>query len=341
MGDDKSKALKFVKPTAEEMAAARAILSSADPKQKRSIQNSMAAFLKSNIAVDGNQVALDSRGDVRCEYIEKYLVYQHRKKASVAKTTSESSNVRQTHSDYVHWSFEQMEKEIGAKKAKHWVESNLLKWRPDRVTGNTEIEFREYMIPIDWTRNTDEDAEKLSIQGEAQASDADFENLKSMRAAASAGTPAAAVAGAPATSVAGAPAAASVVVKQEPLDAMTLKQQKEKESADKVQAFLRNPDVICRNLQDMTLEAQKLYARANKAEFGQDFAAKLLKHQTKLKAVVGAVEKVVLGYAPALAEVPKLLKTVDVLTELHEKVQEYAIKNEISIQPEKRRKTKK
>ena len=74
--------LATVLPSDDELAAARAILASADAKTMRSKKACMKTFARANEDED----AITSAGDQQKAYLEKYLVHIQRMKKSTTKT---------------------------------------------------------------------------------------------------------------------------------------------------------------------------------------------------------------------------------------------------------------
>ena len=69
-----------------------------------------------------------------------------------------------------------------AHQVQHWLDSNLLKWRPDRVTGSSLPQHREYVVPHRWSKESD--TQKDGIVGTATRDDlttADLANIDEMK----------------------------------------------------------------------------------------------------------------------------------------------------------------
>lgn len=332
--NEKGESLKFLKPTADELAAARTILATADQKQKKSQMACMSAYLKLNSDVPGNKEASDTRGQTRQQYLEKYMVYQMRRKPGVATSTQLATTRTEATTDVYHWSKFQLEKEMGVTKATAWISSGKLDHHPDRLTGLDDEENREYEIKHSWTRKQSRDDDTLAIRAENTATDEDIANLKSTRLP---------VAASGSSGDAVKTELGAVVVKTEPgAEAEKLARLNAEQARSEVAKFMNEPQIVCRKLQDMNLTIQRMYSQAAAALYGKEFAEDLLKFQRKLKVMIGTTEKIVLGYQPDISQVPKLLKQIGMLEDQHEKFLSHGERLGIGIEPKskKRRTTK-
>ena len=117
--------LTSLKPTDQEIADAKAILDKASEKDRKSRMSSMVSFLKAN----PDPQATSSRGEVRQEFLMKFMVHQLRSK-DAAKRITTGHTVSRTEAAgclFTWMSKETMDKKPGEFKAKHWRESGKLK----------------------------------------------------------------------------------------------------------------------------------------------------------------------------------------------------------------------
>ena len=164
--------LASVKPTDEEKAEAKKFIATA--KAKASKMGSMVYWLKceKQAGDDEADVALSSRGEIRSQYLEAYLVHMLRQKAGKVTVTKVAENLNEEFTDTVPMSLEIMDRELGADKAEHWRSSGQLKFQADSVTGSTDPKFVEWLVPKTWLRKVDRDGLKHHVANEAEA-DAD------------------------------------------------------------------------------------------------------------------------------------------------------------------------
>ena len=76
--------LSGVVPTAEEIEYAKKVLAEADDKKLKSLKGSMAHFLKEN----PDAIKTGDRGEVRADFLSKFLVHQLRCKNAKKETVS-------------------------------------------------------------------------------------------------------------------------------------------------------------------------------------------------------------------------------------------------------------
>lgn len=324
----KPEGLKFVKPSAEELDAARKILAGSDQKKQRSMQNSMAAFLKTNPTPDNNDIST-MRGSARAEYLVKYLVFQNRKKTGTTNASESREHEEATLVDHHMWSKFQLIKAIGKKKAVGWLKSGKLTPYPDRITGSMDENCCEYKIPFAWTRSADRDKNSLTVSGESATTEDDLKNLVSMSIENQPDG------GEPMKQ----PSNVKVKIEHEP-SAAELQHRQEQADTD---AFLKAPHELCRDLQQLSLATNQMVVPAKEKQYGTEFAEDLLSHQKKLKSNISAIEKIVLGATPARSEIPRLLRGIEKLKTKHDELLSFADKLGISCEggPRKKRKINK
>ena len=175
--------ISAVKPTAEELAAAKAVLAETDGKAFKSKMASMVNFRRAN----PDDTVEQSRGEERKEFLAKYLVHQFRmKNATKTETNKMTTSSNQEKMMELHWwSAEKMDQEMGPKKAKHWRDSKRLRWRPDSVTGSTLDDFKEWGVPQDWERLAEADFNAMELIVDAEANEESFATYASAKTFAS------------------------------------------------------------------------------------------------------------------------------------------------------------
>ena len=116
--------LKNVGPSAEELAAAKKILSAANEKEKRAKMASMSAFLSKN--PDPN--ISESRGEARQRWLLQFLILQMRAKGGQKKHSSrqEGINEKKKVRDHFWWSREKMVMMLGQNKVMFLVSFVIL-----------------------------------------------------------------------------------------------------------------------------------------------------------------------------------------------------------------------
>jgi hypothetical protein len=168
--------LANMKPTADELAAARAVLEKMDAKGKRSKMECMTYWLKTNPDTEVSE----SRGDKRKQYLESFLVHQSRQKQ--AKSSIRNDHVVSTATSFKNemfwWSKFKMDAEMGSVKATAWRESGKLKVRADPLTGSMEEELKEYAVPVDWESRAWDEVVSANVQTVADADEKDIADFK-------------------------------------------------------------------------------------------------------------------------------------------------------------------
>ena len=135
-------ALNKIQPTAEEIERALALIngkSEEDKKKKKSLNNSMMAWLDKTKIADNKEVA-DSKGKEREEWMVKFFAFQARekdpnKKVETARTVSTEKTKLV---DVFEWGMEKMNKELGPQRAQSLRDSGKIKWKACPHTGSEE-----------------------------------------------------------------------------------------------------------------------------------------------------------------------------------------------------------
>ena len=135
-------ALNKIQPTAEEIERALSLIngkSEEDKKRKKSLNNSMMAWLDKTKIAD-NKEAAASKGKEREEWMVKFFAFQARekdpnKKVETARTVSTEKTKLV---DVFEWGMEKMNKELGPQRAQSLRDSGKIKWKACPHTGSEE-----------------------------------------------------------------------------------------------------------------------------------------------------------------------------------------------------------
>ena len=158
-----------IRPSDDEIKAAKLILNNSTSAAKRSKMACMTAWLKRNADGAGNDAALGSRGQTREDYLLKYLVSVNRKQNATSSTIAEqsSSSSKTNNMDFYYWNKFVMDRELGAKVGEVWRKSGKLRWEPCPVTGDESEDLKVWACPQRWVNNKEEAAKSMRVQGNA------------------------------------------------------------------------------------------------------------------------------------------------------------------------------
>ena len=322
---------KFV-PSAEELEQARQILSGATPKIGRSKTASMVAFVKAQgeAGADDSDEILATRGKDRQEYVARYLAFMSRKKGTVATTVSSEAHTSRSSAvvQYHRWSKHEMQQKIGFTKAKGWIESGKLPYEPDRITGDSSPECREYLVPITWTEGVQRQENMLQCKGENATTDEDIKNLHSLRTSGDPGTASPEDTG----------AAQGANTAKDPSDAKQNSGEQQNSGdgvqvkledpvAEKIKSFLQDPLPEKLKLQAMEVDCDRILPVAKKKAMLENFCIALEKHQDHLRKMLKAITRVVSGADVKKAGMPKLMHALDQLHKAHGNLIKFAESN--------------
>jgi hypothetical protein len=293
------------KPSAEEMAGALAILAKAKPQETRSKMASMVQWLKAQPDKD----VMESRGEVRQEYLAKFMVHQMRSKGGAKKvvTTHNVEIKDKSGTKWVWMSRETMDVKLGAKKGQHWRESGQLKVRDDLMTGSKDPDLIEYRVPKNFQEITDEDLKALCVAGEQEATE---ESLALVASASHCLGPASTVSG----------DKVETKVKAE--------QESECDKLDKKIKYLEdNPRLVYDEFTTMSVVAKEIKKNSEKEASKMIYAGALIqdvdKHIVQVIKLMRMLEKL-LHTAPLKTEIPKLINALEVARTEHVKIVEWS-----------------
>ena len=313
--------LKDVVPTQSEIEAARKILQGADIKAQKSHMACMAAYAKRT----GQDDAVNSRGEDRATYLERYLVAQLRKKGHVGRTT----NVKEVETDQsnitdVKWmAMEEMDTTFGKLKGATFRESGKLKTRPDEITGSTEPHMLEYEIPRNWFRKQESERDKMSISSDAAVGKDDMEHLQSLQHNATQQCE----------------QSIDVHVKSEQLS-------HDEDMAERVSTFMNNKRAealkVMSRLNDYMIEMKVLIPMAADTRYCAELCNDAKNQNNKLKKAMAMAEKIFAEAPLNVADgVPKFLLLIDGLAKDQEGMLKWASKFGLSVGLEQKTKRRK
>ena len=169
-------------PSGTEIARATEIVAQASKSKKKSMNNAMLQYVRSNDGAADQSSISDSRGDTRENYILKYLALQVAKTAGRLRSGSTQEFATEKTQRITPMYLFQMEKEFGKDVVKTWIDSKKLddKWQADEVTGSTEPHMRLYQIPTSWLDKRDKKTDHLELTGDRGATKEDLANFESM-----------------------------------------------------------------------------------------------------------------------------------------------------------------
>ena len=174
-----SQSLSSVAFTEEEIKEAKETLKQMNPKETTSRMASMVYFMK-QVSDETGQA---SRGDLRQEYLVKFVAHQMKtkKKTGTQENSSTVENLKQKGKKWFRWSKEKMQKELGPKKCEAWIDCNLLPTRACPLTKATSEFLIEYAVPFEWESIQMSDLEKWKITVETTADEKDKELMDIFR----------------------------------------------------------------------------------------------------------------------------------------------------------------
>ena len=172
--------LKGTKPSAEEVAIARATLSQGDPKKVLKSKMQCLVDWARKQGDEGKLVlASDPQSDLRRTYLEEYLVLMARnKEAQKVKVLQKvTTNSKKNKSTQRKLNREQMDKELGAVAGPLIRESGKLTWEACPYTGSTCEKLRVYIIDESVVIKINEDANHHKVNLSSAASEEDLAAL--------------------------------------------------------------------------------------------------------------------------------------------------------------------
>ena len=220
-------------------------------------------------------------------------------------------------------------KELGERKATHWISAKKLAWRPDSVTGSLEADLIEHAVPQDWQQMTDAELTDFKIRVENDLTDADAQAAVSMMEQNKE------TADNEQQSEGGSSNNLVPVIKQEQLSA---KDQAKKEAESAWQEFQANKRIKLSDFQTMEIHARVLLNQLMKEQYSEALQGDIRKHANRLAGVTKILSRAMLEDMKA-AEFPRLQKVMAMLTKADRTFHMHATRFGIKLQSTKRRRT--
>ena len=311
--DMKAEGINTYKPTAEELAAARAILSACDSKKKHSQMQSMSNWLKRNPQGEGNGDASSSRGDQRTDYLCKYMAWQLRKHSGQTMHEEKASETS-SHAHKVEPKTEfQLRKEFGDVMFDYWRKSGKLRAAPNRITGSMEEEVCEWLVDQHEYVKKHEHQNSTGISSTAESQKEDYENVsglqldlsdifvKTTTQQAGGGEQQGGVQGEEGSGSDG--QAGGAQVKKEPTEKPDEREQEARE-------FLATPSLMLTKMQQASTTIKVMCAQCADIEFSETFRAELEAVAQKLDRTTKIISRICMGSQVLAGRVPKLLASL-------------------------------
>jgi hypothetical protein len=136
---------------------------------QKKAQANMAYYFKAN---GSTNMTKGVRGSLRTEWFTQYMILKAREKNGTLTSKTEKTFATNTTklTTKAHMCMFQLEKEVGPVKAKKWIASGKMQWRPDQVTGDDDEEMREYEVAFDGEKFSEEETQKMMLQSECDES---------------------------------------------------------------------------------------------------------------------------------------------------------------------------
>ena len=297
-------------PSEQDLERARLILGQCDEKAVKSKMSAMVGFLKRNGEGEGNIDIEASRGETRREYLLRYMTFQI--EAGVAATTHTKTADDTTKKNLTkNWSTEfEMRRDYGDRRVEHWFVHKALRSRPDRYTGSTEPEFLEWQLKEDTFSETQAWSQGTRIEVANNMKEGDLQNVDSLCPLEEIYPSDAGRAGS---------SSDKVVVKKEPgideepiVDPQVKEPESKPEKKDdpiqvEIAAFMKEPGCKLKELQNASSQTKAMYAKAQHADFGENFMETCKRLSSKLDSKIRLVEKITIGERPNPDLLPRLL----------------------------------
>ena len=244
---------------------------------------------------------------------------EENKKNLHQKEGYQSSTKKMT--DVHEWSSEQMGTNMGAKRAQSLRESGKLpKPTACPFTGSTEDHMVIWLVPVNWSRMTEEDWNSLNIEGEGNPVNAEeLQNIRSSMASSSDG-----------------PVSDLFKVKTEPISEEEKAAKELQELDERIAKFVANRVPILKKFQDYELSAKTWQANVKEQEksedpeeketyeYSEEFRTSLEGHVKAAKALTATLLRISTAKIKDTKDVPKILKQLDRAEATHLKLERWA-----------------
>ena len=264
---------------------------------------------------DGNDEIIASRGADRDNYILKHLSMMLRKTNGTLTTKESHSETQVKKKKLRRLTKYQLETEFGLEKAAYWI-PHLTPF-PDRVTGSTDEQHREYELPEHIVLDTSTHGRHTEIDAKQEAKVSDLGNLAALaedmqqqglmtdqelankdKAASSGG---------------------NTEEAQGDVDGMPpIKQEKKEEGGsadDKTKEFLANPSVHLTAMQSASTILKQIAVACATVKFAESFVEATKEMAAKCDRTAKIIDRVVAGASPNKSILPKLINNIAVLTQ--------------------------
>jgi hypothetical protein len=161
-----------IQPTADELAVAKKHVASLNPQQLKSKRVSLLHFLKHQ--PDGGKDCYED-GKLKPDALDLFHVHVMRCTATQKTQVSSKEKIRKTSlKNKLDWfAWEQMDRELGAKKGVIWRKCGILPTRPCPVTKSRDEDVVQYGCPRDWEEYSDDMLKKLKQDVEMELQEDD------------------------------------------------------------------------------------------------------------------------------------------------------------------------
>ena len=253
-------------------------------------------------------------------YLQKYLAFQARKSSGHVIHLMQAEEKKQKEDKIVPRTRYELEQQYGLETVKHWIDDTKSlenNWRPNRVSGSSLPQFREYLLNDDTLSTLSGFSNKSQISAEAASKADDMGNILALKEGLDANFH-----GATASSSTEPPGAdlpgrqdgqerndeEKVIVKTEP--------QEEGQAADTadtqgIEQFLAKPAVKLNELQQASTVLKVMIEQCDKVRFAEGFKSELIKVNGKVEKAVKIMSKICMGEKPIQDKVPKLLSVMN------------------------------
>ena len=262
---------------------------------------------------------------MRMDYLQKYLAFQARKNNGHAVHAMMAEEKKLKEDKVVPRTRYQLEQEYGLEMVKHWIDDTKSledKWRPNRVSGSSLPQFREYLLCDDTlsTLSSFSNASQISAEGAAKAEDMGNilalkegldANFHAATASSATDTPGAIQADQEQHDESGEKTTEKAFVKQEPQEEQAKGEIEDTAGTQVVEQFLAKPAVKLNELQQAATSLKVMIEKCDKVRFAESFKLELMKVNAKVEKAVRIMSKICMGEKPIPDKVPKLLSVMN------------------------------
>lgn len=165
---------------------------------------------------------------------------------------------------------------------KHYRESGKVAWQANSLTGSEDEEFRQWLVPVAWTRATDIDEHSAAVTGSKQSTADDLENLDVLASAASG-------------SVEGGSSSGQGDANKVGTAVKTGKKTADEVRIEKTQKLTDNIADYLSSLKQIGVDLKLIQMGAEKGKYGGVIASEAKQLLAKIDKIVKALEKILFG----------------------------------------------